>query len=48
MVRERRDGALALLDLRLLLNEQSGKLGGSYLFFVFFGYHGINHGHKAD
>jgi hypothetical protein len=33
-VRERRDGALALLDLRLLLIKQPpGKLGGSYIFF---------------
>jgi hypothetical protein len=29
-VRERRDGALALSDLRLLLNQPPRKLGGSY------------------
>jgi hypothetical protein len=32
-VRERRDGALALSDLRLLLNQPPRKLGGSYFFF---------------
>jgi hypothetical protein len=33
-VRERRDGALALSDLRLLLNQPPGKLGGSYFCFL--------------
>ena len=33
MVRERRDGALALSDLRLLLNQPPRKLGGRYFFF---------------
>jgi hypothetical protein len=31
-VRERRDGALALLDLRPLLNQPPRKLGGCYFF----------------
>jgi hypothetical protein len=31
-VRERRDGALALSDIRLLLNQPPRKLGGSYYF----------------
>jgi hypothetical protein len=32
-VRDRRDGASALSDLRLLLNQPPRKLGGSYFFF---------------
>jgi hypothetical protein len=34
-VRDRRDGALALSDLRLLLNQPPGKLGGSYIVIFF-------------
>jgi hypothetical protein len=34
-VRERRDGALALSDLRLLLNQPPGKPGGSFFFFAY-------------
>jgi hypothetical protein len=34
-VRDRRDGALALSDLRLLLNQPPRKLGGSYIYFYF-------------
>jgi hypothetical protein len=37
-VRERRDGALALSDLRPLLNQPPRKLGGSYFFFT---HHGV-------